>query len=84
VKEFQTVREALIQSTNITAYNTYETLKAKTSPTFSYDNYLAKMGYPNSDKWSMESAPLGPMDVTTLQQTNGFQTLANNGVYKEG
>lgn len=84
VKEFQTVREALIQSTNITAYNTYEALKAKTSPTFAYDNYLAKMGYRNMGEWTMESAPLGPMNVSTVQQTNGFQTIANNGVYKEG
>ncbi|HBB1883425.1 TPA: penicillin-binding protein, partial [Enterococcus faecium] len=40
--------------------------------------------YPANDNWGVESAPLGTVDVTTLQQTNGFQALANGGVYEEG
>ncbi|HBM6132304.1 TPA: penicillin-binding protein, partial [Enterococcus faecium] len=47
-------------------------------------HYLAKMNYPANDNWGVESAPLGTVDVTTLQQTNGFQALANGGVYEEG
>ncbi len=36
-----------------------------------------KMNYPANANWGVESAPLGTIDVTTLQQTNGFQALAN-------
>ncbi|MGX7131519.1 transglycosylase domain-containing protein [Enterococcus songbeiensis] len=83
-KTFQTVREALNESTNIPAYHVYQDLQQNTSANFAYENYLKKMNYTALDEWSFESAPLGPMDVTTLQQTNGFQALANGGVYQEG
>ena len=42
------------------------------------------MGYPEDNSWAYESAPLGVTDVTVLNQTNGFQTFANNGVYQQG
>lgn len=45
---------------------------------------LGKDELPANDNWGVESAPLGTVDVTTLQQTNGFQALANGGVYEEG
>nr|WP_122645282.1 transglycosylase domain-containing protein [Enterococcus mediterraneensis] len=83
-KTFQTVREALNESTNIPAYHVYQDLQKNTSADFAYENYLKKMNYTNYPEWSYESAPLGPMDVSTLEQTNGFQTLANGGVYQEG
>lgn len=84
-KTFQTTREALAESTNIPAYHVYQDLLSqKGSDQFAYDNYLKKMNYPASDTWGVESAPLGTTDVTTLTEVNGFQTLANGGVYQEG
>lgn len=83
-KTFQTVEDALAESTNITAYHVYQELQEKKSADFVYDNYLAKMNFPANNSWNVESAPLGPMDVTTVQQTNGFQALANGGVYQQG
>ena len=81
---FQTVRESLEWSNNIPAYHLYQDiLKTGGTNQYAYENYLAKMNYPTNDNWGVESAPLGTVDVTTLQQTNGFQTLANNGVYQE-
>lgn len=82
---FQTIRESLDWSNNIPAYHLYQdVLDSGGSKQAAYDNYLAKMNYPKNDNWGVESAPLGTVEVTTLQQTNGFQTLANNGVYQEG
>lgn len=82
---FMTVREALEVSSNIAAVHVSEELKAKEgSDTYAFDNYLAKMNFPASDSWSVPSAPLGTVDVTTVTQTNGFQTIANDGVYQEG
>lgn len=42
------------------------------------------MNYPSSNTWGVESAPLGTTNVTTLTEVNGFQTLANGGVYQQG
>lgn len=82
---FQTVRKALQVSSNVTAYNVYqELLTEKGSSSFVYDNYLAKMNFPDWADWTYESAPLGTPLVTTLDMANGFQTLANGGVYQEG
>ena len=84
-KTFQTTREALVQSTNITAYHVYQDmLTNKGSDQFAYDNYLKKMNYPTSNNWGVESAPLGTTEVSTLTEVNGFQTLANDGVYQQG
>ncbi|MGM0157798.1 penicillin-binding protein [Enterococcus sp. AZ191] len=82
---FQTIRESLEWSNNIPAYHLYQdVLNNGGSKQYAYDNYLAKMNYPENANWGVESAPLGTIDVTTLQQTNGFQALANGGVYQEG
>ncbi|MDT2711217.1 transglycosylase domain-containing protein [Enterococcus dongliensis] len=84
-KTFQTTREALVESTNITAYHVYQDMLAnKGSDQFAYDNYLKKMNYPTSNTWGVESAPLGTTGVSTLTEVNGFQTLANDGVYQQG
>lgn len=42
------------------------------------------MNYHATNQWAYEGAALGPNDVSTMEQTNGFQTLANGGVYEEG
>ncbi|WP_373133858.1 transglycosylase domain-containing protein [Enterococcus durans] len=82
---FQTIRESLEWSNNIPAYHLYQdVLNNGGSKHYAYDSYLAKMNYPANANWGVESAPLGTIDVTTLQQTNGFQALANGGVYQEG
>lgn len=82
---FQTIRESLEWSNNIPAYHLYQdVLNNGGSKQYAYDSYLAKMNYPANTNWGVESAPLGTIDVTTLQQTNGFQALANGGVYQEG
>ena len=84
-KTFQTTRQALVESTNITSYHVYQDLLTnKGSDQFAYDNYLKKMNYPSSNTWGVESAPLGTTNVTTLTEVNGFQTLANGGVYQQG
>lgn len=86
-KTFQTVREALEESTNIPAYHVYQDLLEKKgggSDQFVYNNYLKKMNYPASHDWGVEAAPLGTTDMTTATQVNGFQALANGGVYQEG
>lgn len=84
-KTFRTVREALDQSDNIPAYHIYQALwDHMGSASAVYDQYLSKMNFPNVPTWQYESAPLGVAEVTTLEQTNGFQTIANNGVYHEG
>ncbi|WP_438716455.1 transglycosylase domain-containing protein [Enterococcus sp. AZ109] len=84
-KTFQTTREALVESTNIPAYHVYqELLTEKGSEQFVYENYLKKMNYQASSDWGVESAPLGTVITSTLTQVNGFQALANEGVYQEG
>lgn len=81
---FQTVREAISWSNNIPAYQIYQnTLNKEGSTSYVYDNYLAKMNYPDVDQWTYPSAPLGVVDLTVLEQTSGFQTLANGGVYQD-
>ncbi|GMA07800.1 peptidase [Tetragenococcus halophilus subsp. flandriensis] len=82
---FQTIRESLEHSSNIASYHIYrDILSEKDDTSFVYDNYLKKMNYPDTDSWTYESASSGVPEVTTLQQTNGFQALANDGVYQEG
>lgn len=82
---FLTVRQALAQSSNISSYSVYQDLlSTEGSTTFAYDNYLAKMNFPTSDAWGLESAALGSVEVSTLTEVNGFQALANGGVYEEG
>lgn len=84
-KTFQTVRQSIEKSSNIAAYHIYQnTLTEQNSKSFVYDNYLKKMNYPATDAWQLEAASSGIPELTTLTQTNGFQTLANEGVYQEG
>lgn len=82
---FDTVRHALEWSYNIPVYHLNEAMKKEQNdPNFSYNHYLSKMNYPESSRWELESAPLGAVEATVITQTNGFQTLANNGVYQKG
>lgn len=81
---FQTVREAISWSNNIPAYQIYQnTLNKEGSSSYVYDHYLSKMNYPDVEQWSYPSAPLGVVDLTVLEQTGGFQALANGGVYQK-
>ena len=72
------LREALNYSWNIPAYWTYQLLLQKGVDVRSY---MEKMGY-DIPEYGIESLPMGGgIDVTVAQHTNGYQTLANNGVY---
>ena len=73
-----TLGEALNYSWNIPAYWTYRTLREKG---VDVKGYMEKMGY-EIPEYGIESLPMGGgIDVTVAQHTNGYQTLANNGVY---
>ena len=73
-----TLGEALNYSWNIPAYWTYRTLREKG---IDVKGYMEKMGY-EIPEYGIESLPMGGgIDVTVAQHTNGYQTLANNGVY---
>ena len=72
------LQEALNYSWNIPAYWTYRMLREKGVDVRSY---MEKMGY-EIPEYGIESLPMGGgIDVTVAQHTNGYQTLANNGVY---
>ena len=72
------LKEALNYSWNIPAYWTYQLLQQKGVDVRSY---MEKMGY-DIPEYGIESLPMGGgIDVTVAQHTNGYQTLANNGVY---
>ena len=72
------LKEALNYSWNIPAYWTYRTLREKGVDVRSY---MEKMDY-EIPEYDIESLPMGGgIDVTVAQHTNGYQTLANNGVY---
>ena len=72
------LKEALNYSWNIPAYWTYRKLREKGVDVRSY---MEKMGY-EIPEYDIESLPMGGgIDVTVAQHTNGYQTLANNGVY---
>lgn len=73
-----TLGEALNYSWNIPAYWTYRTLREKG---VDVKGYMEKMGY-EIPEYDIESLPMGGgIEVTVAQHTNGYQTLANNGVY---
>ena len=73
-----TLGEALNYSWNIPAYWTYRTLREKG---VAVKGYMEKMGY-EIPEYGIESLPMGGgIEVTVAQHTNGYQTLANNGVY---
>lgn len=73
-----TLGEALNYSWNIPAYWTYRTLREKG---VDVKSYMEKMGY-EIPEYGIESLPMGGgIEVTVAQHTNGYQTIANNGVY---
>ena len=73
-----TLGEALNYSWNIPAYWTYRTLREKG---VDVKGYMEKMGY-EIPEYGIESLPMGGgIEVTVAQHTNGYQTIANNGVY---
>ena len=75
-----TLGEALNYSWNIPAYWTYRTLREKG---VDVKGYMEKMGY-EIPEYSIESLPMGGgIEVTVAQHTNGYQTIANNGVYQQ-
>lgn len=70
--------EALNYSWNIPAYWTYRMLREKGVDVRSY---MEKMGY-DIPEYGIESLPMGGgIEVSVAQHTNGYQTIANNGVY---
>ncbi|WP_159796208.1 penicillin-binding protein PBP1B [Streptococcus halichoeri] len=74
------LQEALNTSWNIPAYWTQKLLRSKG---VDVEGYMSEMGYRIPD-YSIESLPLGAgVDVSVAQQTNAYQMLANNGVYKK-
>ncbi len=73
-----TLGEALNYSWNIPAYWTYRMLREKG---VDVKGYMEKMGY-EIPEYGIESLPMGGgIEVTVAQHTNGYQTIANNGVY---
>lgn len=73
-----TLQHALDMSYNIPAFWTYKLLREKG---VDVKGYMSKMGY-DFDDYSIESLPIGGgAEMSVAQQTNGYQTLANNGVY---
>lgn len=78
---FHSVYDALTNSLNIPAYHLYQALLQKTDPA----TYMEKMEYDvSADEYHLESSPFGQMDMTVFDQTKGFATLANGGVYNRG
>lgn len=74
------LKEALNYSWNIPAYWTYRMLREKGVDVRSY---MEKMGY-EIPEYGIESLPMGGgIEVTVAQHTNGYQTLANNGIYNK-
>lgn len=75
-----TLGEALNYSWNIPAYWTYRMLREKG---VDIKGYMEKMGY-EIPEYGIESLPMGGgIEVTVAQHTNGYQTIANNGVYHQ-
>ena len=75
-----TLGEALNYSWNLPAYWTYRTLREKG---VDVKGYMEKMGY-EIPEYGIESLPMGGgIEVTVAQHTNGYQTIANNGVYQQ-
>lgn len=73
-----TLQNALDMSYNIPAFWTYKLLREKG---VDVEGYMTKMGY-EFDDYSIESLPIGGgAEMSVAQQTNGYQTLANGGVY---
>lgn len=77
---FVTVRDALKTSKNIPVNHLYQELLTKVNP----EDYFKKMNISiPSEEYRYESAPLGSSDLTVLEQTGAYATLANGGVYND-
>lgn len=73
-----TLQEALNKSWNIPAFWTYQLLLKSG---VDVPHYMENMGY-RIPEYYIESLPLGGgIDTTAAQQANGYQALANGGVY---
>lgn len=73
-----TLQHALDMSYNIPAFWTYKMLREKG---VDVKSYMTKMGY-EFDDYSIESLPIGGgAEMSVAQETNGYQTLSNGGVY---
>jgi len=79
--DFKSVRKALAVSDNIPVVNLYEKLLETTNV---YDYFKQMNTTINPDNFSHLSLPLGTGEVTVDEQTNYYQTIANNGVYNKG
>lgn len=78
--KMMTLQEALNVSWNIPAFWTYKMLREKG---VDVEAYMTKMGY-EIPEYGIESLPLGGgVEVSVLQQTNAYQTLANGGAYQK-
>ncbi|MGT2894765.1 penicillin-binding protein PBP1B [Streptococcus entericus] len=73
-----TLQNALDMSYNIPAFWTYKLLRERG---VDVEGYMSKMGY-EFDDYSIESLPIGGgAEMSVAQQTNGYQMLANGGIY---
>ncbi|MFA9413190.1 penicillin-binding protein PBP1B [Streptococcus sp. E29BA] len=73
-----TLQNALDMSYNIPAFWTYKLLRKRG---VDVEGYMSKMGY-EFDDYSIESLPIGGgAEMSVAQQTNGYQMLANGGIY---
>lgn len=73
-----TLQEALNTSWNIPAFWTYKLLQNKG---VDVEAYMTKMGI-SIDNYDIESLPLGGgIGMSVEQMANGYQMIANNGVY---
>jgi len=76
--EYLSVRRAIAESWNIPAYHIYQTLRKEGCDC---SVYMKKMGFKIND-YTIESLPMGGgVEASVVLQGNGFQTLANGGVY---
>jgi penicillin-binding protein len=76
--EYMSVRQAISESWNIPAHWLYQTLCSQNQDPASY---MKMMNYSIAD-YGIESLPMGGgAEVSVAQQINGFQMLANGGVY---
>ncbi|MGT2743164.1 penicillin-binding protein PBP1B [Streptococcus plurextorum] len=74
------LEESLNVSWNIPAFWTYKLLRDKG---VDVQSYMEKMGY-DIPEYGIESLSLGGgVEVSVLQQTNAYQTIANGGQYQE-
>lgn len=75
-----TLQESIDASWNIPAYWAYQMLRDQG---VDVQDYMDKLGYSIAE-YGIESLPLGGgIETSVLQQTNGYQALANKGAYQK-